>query len=121
MSKRKSGVRKVGPTRDATISGERKSRRKKENYTFTSQRLSGDDSEAYWEDAEITGEETAGGDSSTPDQDQVDPYGQALGIRYGQTEAVDITRRKSLDSNSANWEQVELKEAKEETRKNSGK
>jgi hypothetical protein len=74
--------------------------------------LSADDLDAYWEGANLAGEETAGGTTPTPDQDQADEYGKAWGIDYERTEALDITRKKRLDSESRDWQQEELKEKK---------
>jgi Family of unknown function (DUF6335) len=38
------------------------------------------------EDAFFTGEETPGGDNTTPDQDIVDDIGKALGVQYEDNE-----------------------------------
>jgi hypothetical protein len=50
--------------------------------TSTSPLLAGGDIDALWEMAESSGEETAGGSSSTPDQNVVEELGDAIGIGY---------------------------------------
>ncbi len=44
------------------------------------------DADVNVEDAYFTGDETPGGDNSTPDQDVVDEIGKALGVEYDDAE-----------------------------------
>jgi hypothetical protein len=52
--------------------------------------LSAGDPDARWDLAESSGEETAAGSMSTPDQNDVDAIGEALGIVYGAGEALKL-------------------------------
>ena len=61
-------------------------------YTESSPVLSGGDVDAAWEDADV-GEESVGGDNPTPDQDVVDELGAALGVNYGEGEALHTTEK----------------------------
>jgi hypothetical protein len=44
--------------------------------------LSGGDTDAAWQEAESTGEESVGGHAATPDQDIVDEIGRATGLEF---------------------------------------
>ena len=80
----------------------------------TSPELSGGDLDADWEDANTTGEETVGGTTPTPDQDNVDELGEALGLTYKNDEPLDSAKklhrrdekRWELDPKSADEEDV---------------
>jgi hypothetical protein len=48
--------------------------------------LSGGDLDARWEDAEGSGEETVAGSSQTPERNDLDARGRALGITYASDE-----------------------------------
>jgi hypothetical protein len=48
--------------------------------------VTGGDPDVDIEDAYFTGEESPGGDNSTPDQDVVDEIGKALGVTYNDNE-----------------------------------
>lgn len=50
------------------------------------QALTGGDLDAGWASAYSAGDEAPGGDNPTPDQDQVDGIGRALGVRYADGE-----------------------------------
>ena len=52
--------------------------------------LSGGDIDARWEDAEGTGEETAGASVATPDQNVVDEIGEAIGVTYSDNEELKV-------------------------------
>lgn len=49
-------------------------------YHEVSPKLSGDDLDAAWSQAEVAGEEAVGGTAPTPDQDIVDRLGAAVGL-----------------------------------------
>jgi hypothetical protein len=65
--------------------------------------LSGGDIDAKWQEADVSGEETVGGTSPTPDQDVVDELGQALGITYEDDEPL-RTEEKLLERDRNRWE-----------------
>jgi hypothetical protein len=51
-------------------------------YNSVSPELTAGDVDADWQDAEVSGEETPGGHAMTPDQDNVDELGRAVGIEF---------------------------------------
>jgi hypothetical protein len=65
--------------------------------------LSGEDVDANWEAADVSGEETVGGTTPTPDQDVVEDLGDALGIEYDQEEPLH-TYDKLRDRDRNRWE-----------------
>ena len=83
--------------------------------------LSGGDVDAAWDDD--SGEETVGGSNPTPDQDEVDELGQAVGVTYSDTEPLHTTEkverrddaRWELDPASADDYQARLAEERDET------
>lgn len=61
--------------------------------------LTADDIDAAWDDANV-GDEAVGGTAPTPDQDQVDELGEAVGLIYEDDEPLDIQdkmRRREQD------------------------
>ena len=65
--------------------------------------LSGGDIDARWEDAESGGDETVGGSTATPGQNDLDEMGKAIGLTYAETEELKIgEKRGSRDKNR--WE-----------------
>jgi len=60
-----------------------------ENNTATDPSLSGGDVDARWDDAESGGDETVGGSTAVPGQNDVDAIGKALGITYAPNEELD--------------------------------
>jgi len=65
--------------------------------------LSGEDIDANWEAADVSGEEAVGGTTPTPDQDVVEDLGDALGIEYDQEEPLH-TYDKLRDRDRNRWE-----------------
>ncbi len=61
-------------------------------HTDTSPMLSGGDVDAAWEDADI-GEESVGGGNPTPDQDEVDEIGRAMGLTFEDNEPLDFSEK----------------------------
>jgi hypothetical protein len=49
-------------------------------YTETSPELTGNDVDAYWEDADAVGDEAVGGTSATPDQSVTEDLEKAVGL-----------------------------------------
>ena len=64
------------------VGGRKELKEELEVHNSKSPRLSGGDIDADWQSADMSGEETVGGTTPTPDQDGVDELGQALGITY---------------------------------------
>src|SRR6476660_2867312 len=48
--------------------------------------ITGGDVDANWENAYFSGDEAPGGDNPTPDQEDVDDMGKALGVEYQDNE-----------------------------------
>lgn len=74
-----------------------------QNNQGTDPTLSGGDIDARWEDAESGGDETVGGSTATPGQNDLDEMGKAMGVTYADTEELKIgEKRRSRDRNR--WE-----------------
>jgi hypothetical protein len=89
------------------------------NHHSKSPDLSAGDIDAAWDDSDVSGEESVGGSSPTPDQDVVDELGEAFGIRYNDAEPLH-TDDKLQNRDRNRWElnpaSVEdLREQEEET------
>ncbi len=56
------------------------------NHSSTSPELSGGDIDARWEDAESAGDESVGGSTAIPGQNDVDDLGRAVGVTYADGE-----------------------------------
>ena len=65
--------------------------------------LSGGDVDARWEDAESGGDETVGGSTATPGQNDVDEMGSAVGVTYADTEELKIGEKRE-NRDKARWE-----------------
>jgi hypothetical protein len=65
--------------------------------------VAGGDLDVDVEDAYFTGEETPGGDNSTPDQDVVDDIGKALGVQYEDNEEL-RSSDKVVERDKHRWE-----------------
>ena len=65
-------------------------------------RLSGGDVEAAWDQMD-SGDETVGGSSPTPDQDQVDALGEAVGVTYSDSEPL-RPAEKVAERDDKRWE-----------------
>lgn len=65
--------------------------------------LTGGDVDTDWNGAYASGEETPGGDMSTPDQDVVEEIGRALGVEY--EDAEELKGAEKIESRDRNrWE-----------------
>jgi hypothetical protein len=74
-----------------------------QNNQATDPTLSGGDIDARWEDAESGGDETVGGSTATPGQNDLDEMGKAVGLTYSDTEELKTGEmRGSRDRNR--WE-----------------
>ena len=65
--------------------------------------VAGGDVDVDVEDAYFTGEETPGGDNTTPDQDIVDDIGKALGVQYEDNEEL-RSSDKVVERDKHRWE-----------------
>ena len=64
-----------------------------DKHNETSPALTGGDVDADWESAYSTGDEAPGGDNPTPDQNNVDDIGVALGIEYDDNEELECAEK----------------------------
>ena len=92
------------PPREATLMRTDRQRQAEEElieHTSTSPQLSGGDVAADWQRADSVGEEAVGGSVATPDQDNVDELGDALGVPRAPDEEVrtsdEILERRDRD------------------------
>jgi len=67
-------------------SGHQMYRQRQKEHTEGGSTLTGGEVDTDWNDAYSSGEEAAGGDMSTPDQDVVEEIGRALGVEYQDAE-----------------------------------
>ncbi len=70
----------------AVRTGRQELREALQEHTETSPALTGGDVDADWQGAASVGDEAAGGDNPTPDQQRVDDIGKALGVQYQDNE-----------------------------------
>jgi hypothetical protein len=70
-------------------SGRQELKERYEKHTETSPALTGGDVDADWESAYSVGDEAPGGDNPTPDQNNVDDIGLALGVEYEDNEELE--------------------------------
>ena len=65
--------------------------------------LTGGDVDADWENAYFSGDEAPGGDNLTPDQEDVDDMGKALGVQYQDNEELQGSE-KVIQRDQHRWE-----------------
>jgi hypothetical protein len=65
--------------------------------------LTGGDVDADWENAYFSGDEAPGGDNLTPDQEDVDDMGKALGVQYQDNEELQGSE-KVIERDVHRWE-----------------
>lgn len=70
----------------AAESGQHMYNQRAREHTEGGSALTGGDVDTDWNEAYSSGEETPGGDMSTPDQDVVQEIGRALGVEYEDAE-----------------------------------
>jgi hypothetical protein len=76
---------KKGPPLDinvVTTQGGRRLEDELDENTAVNPKLSGGDVDAAWQEAESVGDEAVGGSVATPDQDNVDEIGEAVGLEF---------------------------------------
>ena len=76
-------------TASAVRTGRQELRERYDKHNETSPALTGGDVDADWESAYSTGDEAPGGDNPTPDQNNVDDIGVALGVEYDDNEELE--------------------------------
>ncbi len=74
------------PKASSAESGQAMYHQRKREHTEGGETLTGGDVDSDWNGAYASGEETPGGDMSTPDQDVVEEIGRALGVEYDDAE-----------------------------------
>jgi hypothetical protein len=74
-----------------------------EQHHGTDPTLSGGDIDARWEDAESGGDETVGGSTAVPGQNDVDDMGKALGVTYADGEELKVGE-KEANRDKHRWE-----------------
>jgi hypothetical protein len=90
------------PTADVTA-GSRQLADRLEQHHGADPTLSGGDLDARWEDAESSGDETVGGSTATPEQNDVETIGRALGVTYADSETLD-PGEKTAERDAHRWE-----------------
>ena len=73
------------------------------NNSHSNPTLSGGDIDARWEEAESAGDESVGGSTAIPGQNDVDELGKAIGITYANDEELKIGE-KQRDRDEHRWE-----------------
>ena len=73
----------------AARTGRQELKERYDKHTETSPALTGGDIDADWESAYSVGDEAPGGDNPTPDQNNVDEIGLALGVEYDDNEELE--------------------------------
>ncbi|MBO0724363.1 MAG: hypothetical protein J2P52_02090 [Blastocatellia bacterium] len=95
--------------------GRRLVEREFEKYHSVSPELTAGDVDARWQEAEDSGAETPGGHVATPDQDNVDEIGRAVGMEFQDTQELSAPweilsrrdrRRWEMDKRSADGESL---------------
>ena len=87
----------------AAESGHQMYHQRAKEHTEGGARLTGGDVDTDWNEAYASGEETPGGDMSTPDQDVVEEIGRALGVEY--EDAEELKGAEKIESRDRNrWE-----------------
>lgn len=74
-----------------------------ERHHGADQTLSGGDIDARWEDAESGGDETVGGSTATPEQNDIEAMGRALGVTYADDETL-APGQKGAERDAHRWE-----------------
>lgn len=87
----------------AAESGHQMYHQREKEHTEGGSTLTGGDVDSDWNEAYSSGEETPGGDMSTPDQDVVEEIGRALGVEY--EDAEELKGAEKIESRDRNrWE-----------------
>jgi hypothetical protein len=104
----------------AAESGHQMYQQRAKEHTEGGQRLTGGDVESDWNDAYSSGEETPGGDMSTPDQDVVEEIGRALGVEYEDAEELKGAEKiEGRDRNRWEYDPASAEDYKDRNRRDS--
>lgn len=90
------------PIPDITAGSARLSHRL-ENDSLADPRITAGDVDAQWEGAQFSGDETAVSSMTTPDNNQVDDIGTAMGVTYSDNEELNAGE-KERDRDRKRWE-----------------
>ena len=90
------------PNVDVTAGSAQFAERLRQN-TSTDPTLSGGDVDATWEMSESQGDESVAGSVATPEQNEVDQIGQAMGVSYENNEELRFGE-KERDRDKQRWE-----------------
>jgi len=104
----------------AAESGQNLYHQRAKEHTEGGHALTGGDVDADWNDAYASGEETPGGDMSTPDQDVVEEIGRALGVEYDDSEELKgADKIESRDRNRWEYDPASAEDYKDRNRRDS--
>ncbi|MET0212659.1 MAG: DUF6335 family protein [Vicinamibacterales bacterium] len=104
----------------AAESGHQMYHQRAKEHTEGGQRLTGGDVDSDWNDAYSSGEETPGGDMSTPDQDVVEEIGRALGVEYEDSEELKGAEKiEGRDRNRWEYDPASAEDYKDRNRRDS--
>ena len=104
----------------AAESGHQMYNQRAKEHTEGGQALTGGDVDSDWNDAYSSGEETPGGDMSTPDQDVVEEIGRALGVEYEDAEELKgADKIESRDRNRWEYDPASAEDYKDRNRRDS--
>jgi len=102
----------------AADSGHKMYQQREKEHTEGGSRLTGGDVDSDWNEAYASGEETPGGDMSTPDQDVVEEIGRALGVEYEDAEELKGAEKiESRDRNRWEYDPASAEDYKDRNRK----
>ena len=102
----------------AADSGHKMYHQREKEHTEGGARLTGGDVDSDWNEAYASGEETPGGDMSTPDQDVVEEIGRALGVEYEDAEELKGAEKiESRDRNRWEYDPASAEDYKDRNRK----
>ena len=87
---------------DVSAGSRKLAQRLREN-TDTSPVLSGGDIDARWDEADSAGDESVAGSSATPEQNDTDDMGKAMGIAYAADEELKVGE-KERSRDKKRWE-----------------
>lgn len=103
----------------AAGSGSKMYQQREREHTEGGAALTGGDVDTDWNDAYSSGEETPGGDMSTPDQDVVEEIGRALGVEYEDAEELKGAEKiESRDRNRWEYDPASAEDYKDRNRRN---
>jgi hypothetical protein len=102
----------------AAESGQQMYHQRAREHTEGGSALTSGEVDSDWNDAYSSGEETPGGDMSTPDQDVVEEIGRALGVEYEDAEELKGSEKiESRDRNRWEYDPASAEDYKDRNRK----